>query len=97
MVIGCGKMDIDIINLNHNGDGIGKIDGKVIFVSKTIIGDVVRVRDIVDYGNYYRGNIDSFIKYSDDRIIVKCPYYDRCGGCQIMGLSYNKQLEYKKK
>ena len=96
MVIGCGKMDIDIINLNHNGDGIGKIDGKVIFVSKTIIGDVVRVKDIVDYGNYYRGNIDSFIKYSDDRIIVKCPYYDRCGGCQIMGLSYNKQLEYKK-
>ena len=89
-------MDIEIVGMNHNGDGIGKIDGKVIFVPKSIIGDIVRVKNIVSYKNYSVGEIDSFVRYSDKRVDTKCPYYDRCGGCQIMELGYDEQLKYKK-
>ena len=89
-------MDIEIVGMNHNGDGIGKIDGKVIFVPKSIIGDIVRVKNIVSYKNYSVGEIDSFVRYSDKRVDTKCPYYDRCGGCQIMELGYDDQLKYKK-
>ena len=89
-------MDIEIVGMNHNGDGIGKIDGKVIFVPKSIIGDVVRVKNIASYKNYSVGEIEYFVRYSDDRVDVKCPYYDRCGGCQIMGFGYDDQLKYKK-
>ena len=87
---------VGITDLNHTGEGIGRIDGKIIFVSKTIPGDVVEVRDIEDFKSYYRGNIERIITNSSDRIDIECPCYFECGGCQLMGMSYLKQLQYKK-
>lgn len=85
-----------IERINHTGDGVGKIDGKVYFVPKTVVGDVVKIRGSINYRKYAYASIDYFIKKSRNRIKVNCPYYDLCGGCQILGLSYDKQLEYKK-
>lgn len=87
---------VEITDLNHTGEGIGRIDGKIIFVPKSIPGDVVEVRDIEDFKTYYRGNIDKIITNSSDRLEVVCPHYFECGGCQLMGMSYLKQLQYKK-
>lgn len=87
---------VGITDLNHTGEGIGRIDGKIIFVPKTIPGDVVEVRDIEDFKSYYRGNIERIITNSSDRIDIECPCYFECGGCQLMGMSYLKQLQYKK-
>ena len=33
-------MKINIIDMDHNGNGIGKLDNKVIFIPKTITGDI---------------------------------------------------------
>lgn len=87
---------VEITDFNHTGEGIGRIDGKIIFVPKTIPGDIVEVRDIEDFKTYYRGNIERIVVNSDDRINIRCPYYFECGGCQLMGMSYLKQLQYKK-
>lgn len=89
-------MELKIERLSDNGDGIGFIDGKVVFVPKTVPGDVILIKDIKDYKKYYRGSLDTIVGKSDIRCDIKCPYYDICGGCQIMGISYEKQLEYKK-
>ena len=89
-------MNVEIIGMNHNGDGIGKINGKVIFVPRAVVGDIVRLKDIIEYKNYSTGVVDYFIQYSDERVVSSCCYYDKCGGCQIMSLSYDKQLEYKR-
>ena len=89
-------MELKIERLSDNGDGIGFIDGKVVFVPKTVPGDVVLIKGIKDYKKYYRGSLDTIVGKSDIRCDIKCPYYDICGGCQIMGISYEKQLEYKK-
>lgn len=89
-------MELKIERLSDNGDGIGFIDGKVVFIPKTVPGDVILIKDIKDYKKYYRGSLDTIVGKSDIRCDIKCPYYDICGGCQIMGISYEKQLEYKK-
>ena len=89
-------MELKLERLSDNGDGIGFIDGKVVFVPKTVPGDVVLIKGIKDYKKYYRGSLDTIVGKSDIRCDIKCPYYDICGGCQIMGISYEKQLEYKK-
>ena len=88
--------NLEITGINHTGEGIGRIDGKVIFVPKTVPGDVVRIKDVVDCKSYCRGCIDEVIKPSSDRVEIDCLYYDKCGGCQLMGISYFKQLEYKR-
>ncbi len=35
---------IEITGMAHGGQGVGRVDGQVCFVSKTVVGDVVRVR-----------------------------------------------------
>lgn len=89
-------MEVSIIDFNHTGEGLGRIDGKVIFIPKAIPDDKVLVKDIKDYKTYLKGTIDKIITPSPDRITPKCPYYSLCGGCQLMELSYEHQLKYKK-
>lgn len=89
-------MELEIKRINHTGDGIGEYNGKVIFVPKTIIGDRVIVNDLVDKGSYMIGKVLKYIKRGDCFKKCNCPYYMECGGCQIMELSYDRQLDYKK-
>ncbi len=91
-------MTLEIERMNHTGDGIGKKDGIIYFVKKTIPGDIVNIneKDIIHHKNYNEVERYELIKKSIDRIESECPYYQECGGCQIMNLPYEKQLEYKK-
>ena len=38
-------------------EGIGHLDGKVIFVPKTIVGEIVDVTITEEKSNYFRGKI----------------------------------------
>ena len=67
-------MNLEIVSLNHTGEGIGRIDNKVIFIPKTIPGDIVTVKDIKEYKNYSKGTLDKIITPSKDRITPKCPF-----------------------
>ena len=89
-------MEIEIKRLNDTGDGIGFIDGKVVFVPKTVVGDIVLIKDIQDYKKFFRASVEKKVKCGKDRIKEKCSYFDDCGGCQIMNISYDRQLQYKK-
>ena len=88
-------MQVEITKLNHNGEGIAQLDGKIIFIKKTIPGDIVELTNIEDHKNFMHANIKKMIKKSKSRLPIECPYYQSCGGCHLMGLSYEKQLEYK--
>ena len=88
--------EILIEDINHTGEGIARIDGKVYFIQSAIPGDVVTIDNIIDYKNYAKASIKKIIKQSPDRIPSPCPYYKECGGCQLMEINYQKQLEYKK-
>ncbi len=39
----------------------------------------------------------SLDKVSEDRVKVSCPVYESCGGCQVMHLKYEAQLDWKQK
>lgn len=88
-------MEVAITDFNHTGEGIGRIDGKIIFIPKTIPGDIVLVKDIKDFKTYYKGNLDKVITPSPERITPKCKYYDLCGGCDLLNINYSNQLSYK--
>lgn len=88
-------MEVVITDFNHTGEGIGRIDGKIIFIPKTIPGDKVLVKDINDFKTYFKGSIDKIITPSPDRITPKCPYYNLCGGCDLLNINYSNQLSYK--
>lgn len=88
--------NILIEKMNHTGDGIAKKDGKVVFIPKALPGDIVEIKDIKEYKNYSQASIKEITFPSKDRIIPKCPYFEKCGGCQLMNMTYENQLKYKK-
>ena len=89
-------MRVLIDRFNDTGEGIGKINNEIVFVEKTVPGDVVEVENIIKHKNYLEASPAKIIKNSSKRIPAPCPYYEKCGGCQIMNLNYPEQLAYKK-
>lgn len=86
---------IEITDLSHNAKGIGKLNEKIVFVDKAIPEDVVEINIIKEKKNYIEAKISKIIKKSHLRIESDCPYFDKCGGCDLLSLSYENQLKFK--
>lgn len=82
-----------ITSYDHFGRGITYIDGKITFVKGARIGDEVEIDIVKDKKKYSIGKVKEPKNYSS----VFCPYYYACGGCQIEQMTYQEQLEFKKK
>lgn len=86
---------VKIEGMDHKGRGIGHINEKVVFVSNALIGEEVEITIIKEKKNLIEAECKKIIKKSEDRIDSSCPYFDKCGGCDLLHMSYQKQLEYK--
>ena len=86
---------LKIDSLDHNGRGIAHLSNKVVFVENALEGEIVEINILKDKKNYIEANVSRYIQKSDERIENLCPYYEVCGGCDILHMSYKKQLEYK--
>ena len=88
-------MQVKITSMDHLGNGIAKVDNKVIFIPKGVIDDELDVDIYKEYKKYSIGKIKESNKKSASRIDAECPYYSICGGCNISNLSYENQLLFK--
>lgn len=86
---------ITIERLAYGGEGVGRCDGKVVFVPWTAPGDQVRIRVVSDHGRFERGEVIEVLTPSRDRTEPLCPYFGQCGGCQWQHLSYESQVRFK--
>ena len=89
------EYEITIEDIGNDGEGVGHIDGMAVFVKDTVPGDVARIKIIKDKKKYAYGRLMEIITPSKDRVTPICPHARACGGCSIMQLSYEKQLEWK--
>ena len=94
-------MEVTIHDISTDGRGIGRTDeGRVVFVPGTVPGDVAET-ELPASGPEERSSrpgsarLIRIIKPSPDRIEPPCMYCDECGGCPLMGLSYEAQLRIK--
>ena len=83
-------MHVKITSYDHKGRGIARVNKNVIFVAKVKVGEELAIEIVKDKKNYCLGKRVEPIK------VKYCPYYDKCGGCNIGHLSYMEQLEFKK-
>ena len=84
-----------IESLDHYGRGITKIEGKIAFVENALPNEIVEIKINNEKKKYIEGSVLKYIEKTKDRINVECPYYNYCGGCNIMHLSYKDQLKFK--
>lgn len=88
---------VEITSLAFGGKGIGRIDGKVVFVPYGAPGDVLDVRIVTEKKGFSEGVIERIEKPSPLRIEPACPYYGECGGCNMQHMAYAHQLEWKQR
>jgi 23S rRNA (uracil1939-C5)-methyltransferase len=77
------------------GKALGKIEGKVVFISGAVPGDLVDVRLSKNKKDWAEGKAVYFHSYSADRVVPFCEHFGVCGGCKWQMLPYEKQLQYK--
>ena len=85
--------------MRYNSDGAGVAtlaNGKTVFVPFTAAGETVEISVTREQKNFAEAKIERIIGASPDRVSPLCPVYGRCGGCQLMHISYKKQLEIKR-
>lgn len=88
-------MIVKIENLDHNGRGITRVNNKITFIKNALSGEIVDIKIIKEKKNYNEGEVVHLIEKSKNRIIPKCPYYNECGGCDLMHMDYSFQLKFK--
>lgn len=88
-------MIVKIEKQDHFGRGLTRIDGKLFFVSDSLPGEECKIEITGEKKNFMTACVEERVTESSDRVEVKCPYYDKCGGCHIMHQSYSSQLEFK--
>lgn len=89
------KIELNIEKLDHYGRGIARIDGKTVFVENALPTETVIASITKEKKSFIEGETIDFINKSNDRIEPICPYYNECGGCNIMHIDYNNQLKFK--
>lgn len=89
--------EVEIIDINHNGNGIGKINNIPVFVNQTTKGDIVKTKITKINKKYLEGELIEFIKKSNNHQNIKCPYYKECGGCDLLHITYEEECILKKK
>ena len=88
--------EVKIEKLDNTGRGICYINDKITFVENALPGEIVDISIIKESKKYNEAIVTKYIKKSNIRIDSICPYYNDCGGCKLLHLSYDNTIKYKK-
>lgn len=88
--------EIKIEKMDHQGRGIGYVDGKVTFIKNALPGEIVLGKLLKETKNYNVAEVVEYKKKSEHRKEPFCPYFTICGGCDLEHMTYENTLNYKK-
>ena len=88
-------LHIELDNLSHDGRGVGRWQGKTIFVAGGLKGELVKAEVLSDRKTHTEARLLEVKQGSDQRVEPFCPVYDTCGGCQLQHLEPVAQISFK--
>lgn len=88
--------EVNIEKLDNQGRGICFINGKITFVPNTLPEEQVRINLTKETKKYNEAIATEYITKSSSRVDSPCPYFNTCGGCRLLNLTYEDTLKYKK-
>src|SRR5579872_3452838 len=86
-----------IENIAFGGSGILRHEGLVIFVPYAAPGDYLTIELHKQKSSHAFGTIVEIEESGPERVPPRCPLFGKCGGCQFQHLSYETQLEIKRR
>jgi len=89
------EVEVRIDSLAFGGNGVGRVDGFVVFVRAGLPGDVVRARVTKVQRRHAEAIATEVLVGGPDRVEAPCAHYPACGGCRFQDLAYEAQLAAK--
>jgi len=86
-----------IESLDHEGRGVGHVDGKVVFVEGGLAGECVTYAVRRSKSSYAIGEVVDVLKASAARVVPRCPHFGVCGGCSMQHLDATAQVAVKQR
>ncbi|MXX60256.1 MAG: class I SAM-dependent RNA methyltransferase [Holophagales bacterium] len=92
---GINRLELTIEKIVLGGDGLARWRGMPVFVPRAAPGDVVEARITERRPSYARAEIEEVKTAGPLRREAPCPFYERCGGCQLQHIEDAEQLGLK--
>ncbi|NQJ22786.1 23S rRNA (uracil(1939)-C(5))-methyltransferase RlmD [Streptococcus suis] len=89
------RIPLKIKRMGINGEGIGFYQKTLVFVPGALKGEEIYCQITSVKRNFVEARLLKINKESKFRVKPSCDIYQACGGCQIMHLRYDKQLDFK--
>lgn len=89
------ELDLVIDDIAFGGKGVGRAEGKAVFVPFTIEGERVTARVVREKKSFAEAELVRVTEPSPHRTMSQCPYFGRCGGCSYQHMLYEHQLHWK--
>lgn len=86
-----------IQDLDYQGLGVAKLNGKTYFVENALPNEVVQAQIVEEKRQYGRAKAVNILQKSANRQTPFCPVYAQCGGCQMQHIPLEMQRQAKQK
>lgn len=90
------RFDLTIEKLVYGGDGLGRLDGRVVLAPFVLPGEKIRVETEQERPGLLRTRLIDVLSRAPDRVDPGCPFFARCGGCHYQHAAYSLQLAVKR-
>lgn len=90
------SVELEIDKIASGGSGVGRFEGRAVFVAGTCPGDRITARIVEEHESWNKAELTGVLRAGEDRVEAECPWYGNCGGCTLQQLSYAGQLDAKK-
>ena len=88
-------IDLKIEDIAFGGKGVGREQGKAVFVPYTIEGELVSAGIVREKKQFAEAELVEVKESSPYRLTAGCPYFGHCGGCAYQHVDYEHQLAIK--
>ena len=89
------ELEVRIDSLAYGGNGVGRVDGFVVFVRGGLPGDLVRARATKVKRGFAEAMKTSLVEPGPNRVDAPCRHFGICGGCRFQDLAYEQQASAK--
>jgi 23S rRNA (uracil1939-C5)-methyltransferase len=89
------EVELVIDDIAFGGKGVGRVEGKAVFVPFTIERERIAARIMREKKSFAEADLVTVLEASPERATPQCPYFGRCGGCSYQHMRYEHQLHWK--
>jgi 23S rRNA (uracil1939-C5)-methyltransferase len=92
-----GDFVADVFDLDHEGRGVARVEGKVTFILDALPGEQVAFRYLRTGKQADEGQVTEVLRAAPERVQPPCQHFGLCGGCSMQHLAASHQIFWKQK